>query len=822
MMFTLPQFHTIRYYLLLFLLLSVKHTFAQGPGHVARERTYDVLHYRLSLAIDESTKSISGETAIKLVPLQPALSEIVFDAAELQVERVLLGRESLRYSTNDEKLRLFLKRPTRLIDTMTILVKYSGSPRKGLYFIQPDSGYPDRPWQVWSQGEAEDNHFWFPCYDYPNDFATSEMLVTVNERFMAISNGALVKTMHNKKERTKTYHWRESKPHVSYLISLVVGDYVELKDSWDGIPILYYVYPNQRDLAGYSFSKTPAMMKFLSTKIGFRYPWEKYAQAVVADFIYGGMENVSASTLTDFTIHDERAHLDVSSDGLVAHELAHQWWGDLLTCRDWSHAWLNEGFATYFTNAFHEADSGFHYASYLLLGTQNNILESDTGAARRPTVTDRFTDPAEIFDNRIYGKGACILHMLRFLLGDESFWKAFNHYVTKHAFQNVETNDFKIAIEEATGKNLHWFFKQWVYGAGYPEFIVATQWDSVNRTLGMTVVQEQRLREHAAPDSPDGVFITPVDIEIWSEGKKRTERIVLSKRKEEFHFLQRTRPQCVVFDKGNWILKKVSFHKEVEEWIFQLHHADEIDRVMAARELSNHADQPLVIEELRRALSFDVFWPVRAEAARALGESREPIAASALLEGYRDGHSKVREVVVASLGNFGSTGTEVMSQSFTTDKSDAVAVAALKSLVKADRANAWQYCREALQSRSHHEVIKIAALKAMGDFHDDEALAILKDHTRYGLHRNVRIAAVQSIARGWAGDPAVAEFLIALIDDRSFQMRRAVIDGLGQMEGERVVRALQGKTLEEPDSRMRKAARDAIQKIQQTQKASTH
>lgn len=805
-----------------FLVLFSSPIYAQ-PLHVARERTYDVLHYKLMLSIDEKARMVAGDAAITLVPLRPALHEVVLDAGELRIEKVVLGRESLQFSTSGEQLRIALRRPARFTDTLTIVVRYAASPRKGLYFVQPDSSYPDRPWQVWSQGQAEDNHFWFPCYDYPNDFATSEMIVTVDERFTAISNGTLLKTTHDKKEKKKTYHWRESKPHVSYLISLVVGEYVELRDSWDGIPLVYYVYPHHKDIARYSFSKTPFMVKYFSESIGYRYPWEKYAQTIVADFIYGGMENVSASTLTDFTIHDERAHLDVSSDGLVAHELAHQWWGDLVTCRDWSHAWLNEGFATYYTFAFYEADSGFHHAAYSLLGTQENLVKSDTGSARRPTVTARFFDASDIFDNRIYGKGACILHMLRFVLGDELFRKAIKHYVTKHAFQNTETNDFKIAIEEATGYNLHWFFKQWVYQAGYPEFVVTRYWDSTTQNLRMTVRQEQHFPEYTREDTTGDVFVTPIDLEIWSGGRPRTERITVSKRMEEFTFRQPQRPQCVVFDKGNWILKNVAHQKNAQEWMFQAEKCEGIERVLAVKELRRYSDRSDVISVLRRRLLNDPFWPVRVEAAKALGEVHDSLAALALIKAYQDGHARVREAVISSLSSFPkSIVYETLYRAFASDRSYGVASAAMKSLVKVDSGNAWRHCRDALQRTSHLDVLPIAALAAITDIGDEEAFEVVKSYTRSGLRRNVRVAAVQSLARGWAGQERAADVLIGLLDDQSLHVRRAVIEALGTMKGGQVVRSLQRRVVEEPDSRLRKAARDAIEKIQQTSHVPSH
>lgn len=807
-----------------FLLL---HVFAQPlpqpTEHFGRDRTYDVLHYKLDLRIDEHAKTVVGDVSITLVPLRPELTELILDAADLNISQATLGKSRLKFSVENEQLRLFLDKPVRLTDTLTLTVSYSASPKKGLYFIQPDSAYPNRPWQVWSQGENEDNHFWFPCYDYPNDKAASEMIVTVNDRFTAISNGALIKVTQHPKNHTKTFHWSESKPHVSYLISLIVGEYVELKDSWDGIPISYYVYPEDKDIAKFSFSKTPTMVKVFSEKIGFRYPWEKYAQTVVVDFVYGGMENVSATTLTDYTIHDQRAHLDVSSDGLVAHELAHQWWGDLLTCRDWSQSWLNEGFATYFEHVFQEADSGWDYAAYKILANQNDIVAKDVGSNRRPTVTNRFVASEDIFDNRIYGKGGCVLHMLRFVLGDDLFWKAIRHYVNKHAFQNVETNDFKIAIEEATGYNLHWFFRQWIYQAGYPEFVVTTKWDAEKRSLKMNVKQVQKLEEYVGRDSLGGIFTTPVDVEIWDGGKSRTERIVVSKAEQEFTFSVSEQPQLVLFDKGNWILKKVQFQKSADEWIFQLEHTGGIDRVLAARELKAFVDQPKVIEALHRALLSDNFWPVRVEAVHSLAESKEQSTADLLIDGYRDGHARVRVAVISALGKFlGPHVVAVLRRAFESDVSDSVAGVALRSLASTDSANVRNYCMEGLQRASHHEVIRIAALKLIADFGDEEALKILKDYTRYGVYRDLRIEAVRSLSRVWEIVDSVAEFILAFIDDPSFHVRHAVIEALGRMHSTKAIEPLRRHAFEEPEARLRKAAREAITKIQQSQVSTSH
>ena len=427
--------------------------------HFMREKTYDVLHYRLNIDIDDKAKSCEGEATITFVPLRSQFDVVQFDAAQMTINDVRMNNQRLEYHHQGETLSVNLGKVYGLADTLSVTIRYIlSSPQKGLYFIVPDSGYPKQQRLLWSNGEPEENHSWFPCYDYPNDMATSEMIVTVNEDWTAISNGKLMSVKHDAKRHTRTYDWYEGVPHVSYLISLVAGEYVEVKDSWENVPVSYFVYKHQKNDAKRSFEKTPKAMEFFSSKIGYDYPWEKYSQTVVQDYIWGGEENASATTLTDNTIHDAHAHLDYTSDGLMAHELAHQWWGDLLTTKDWSHTWLNEGFASYFDILFQEYDKGRDVALKSVYDSQRDLVNTDVGNRRKSTVNRWFVNPSEVFNNRIYGKGACVLHMLRFIVGDELFWKAINHYVHKFAHQNVETNDFKVAIEEATGYNLYWFF----------------------------------------------------------------------------------------------------------------------------------------------------------------------------------------------------------------------------------------------------------------------------------------------------------------------------------------------------------------------------
>jgi len=299
--------------------------------HGTRDRTYDVQHMKLDIAFDHAKGLVMGTATTTLTSINDGLARVVLDAVDLSIESVSLavnveveaasreGNRPLTYAVENGQLIIDLDKPYRSGEPITLNVVYHARPRLGLYFVRPDEAYPDKPWQIWSQGEMEENRHWFPCYDSPNDQLTTELIVTVPDSQMAISNGELLEIRRNENEGTATYHWRENIPHVTYLVSVVVGRFVEVRDEWDGVPVLYYVEPRDSNKVERSFARTPDMIDFYSEMIGVRYPYEKYAQTTITDFMWGGMENISATTLKRETLHDERASLDVSSDGLVAH-----------------------------------------------------------------------------------------------------------------------------------------------------------------------------------------------------------------------------------------------------------------------------------------------------------------------------------------------------------------------------------------------------------------------------------------------------------------------------------------------------------------------
>ena len=439
--------------------------YAQDFGR--RERTYDVQHLKIEVRFDEPKKKVIGKVTATISPLRPSFDSFWIDAMEMTIKKVTLQEgKALSFKYDSARLTIQLDKQYAAGNTITYTVEYECIPRKGLYFIQPNESFPSDPMQIWTQGQGEDNRFWIPCYDYPNDKSTTEIIMTVRDSYVTLSNGFLKSVKENTSEKTKTWHWVQDKPHSSYLIMLAAGDYEIYRDTYGKIPVESYHYKTDLpDDVKRTYRTTAEMVKFFSKKIGVEYPWAKYAQISVAYFIYGGMENTTATVMNDQRmVVDARAALDYSPDGLIAHELAHQWWGDYLTYIDWQNAWLNEGFATFFQQVWTQHKWGEDDYRYQRFGAIEGYIHWAKSVGRIPIVTNKPNG-----GQNIYGKGAEVLHMLRTILGEELFWKSIKAYAEKFALKSVETYDFKRTIEDVTGNNLYWFFDQWVHKAGYPE-----------------------------------------------------------------------------------------------------------------------------------------------------------------------------------------------------------------------------------------------------------------------------------------------------------------------------------------------------------------
>lgn len=543
----------------------------EGPARVPPVRTYDVLHYLIRTRFNVPDKTVIGDETITLKPLSEGFTTLALDASDMKIESVVLSGSNtpLQFSQPPDKLLIQLDRPYGPTDSLSLRIQYRAKPRRGLFFVAARQGERVfKPAQIWTQGEPEDNHRWFPCYDYPDDKATTEQYITTGGDEIAISNGSLVETINNP-DGTRTFHWVMRQPHSTYLTSLIVGDYVKLTDAYKNVSLEYYTYRGTEKTALRAFAATPEMMRLFTRLFNYEYPYDKYAQTIVQAFFFGGMENITATTHADSEIlySAGEAGLEATQD-LISHEISHSWFGNLVTCKSWKHLWLNEGFATFMEAVFKEHKHGRD--EYLRLMNENArlYLAEDQSKYRRPIVYDRYRNPSELFDATLYQKGGFIIHMLREVVGDEIFWKAVNRYLNEFKYQSIETSDLQRVFEETSGRRLDWFFDQWVYKAGFPVLRVRYSYNRSSKLLTLIVTQTQ------TPDAlTPAVFRLPVEIEIATARGTRTERVEINARTERFTFKLDGKPRVIRFDKRSSILKKLYFPQASEMAAYQRTHS---------------------------------------------------------------------------------------------------------------------------------------------------------------------------------------------------------------------------------------------------------
>ncbi len=776
------------------------------------DRDVDVRHLRIEVALDFGAGAVDGVCTLTLAALNDGRARVALDAVELQIQAVALaGGTALDYTYDGTRLRFDLGE-RREGDTVDVTVRYRCTPRRGLYFIRPDAAYPQRPLQAWSQGQDEDNRCWFPCFDHPTMKSTSEVIATVPAAMTVLSNGRLVSDEVHGNQRT--VHYRQDVPHSSYLVTLVAGEYRRLDDRAGDVELHYFVTPGREEDAPRTFGNTAKMIELFANKTGREYPWKRYSQITVAEFIFGGMENTSATTLTDQTLHDARAHLDFSSEPLISHELAHQWFGDLLTCRDWSHGWLNEGFATYFEILWKEESAGRDDADYDRLYDMEAYLDEDAHRYRRPIVCNVWHEPIDVFDRHLYEKGGCVLHMLRSELGDARFWKAIRHYVKKHAGGSVETRDLARAVDEATGWNPDRFFEQWVFKAGHPELEIEVGWDDEQKLARVAVAQKQKVEG----DTPLFHFALPVRFVV--AGAPVDVALTVAAEKETFIVPLAAKPSQVVPDPGNNILKTLDEKKADELWIAQLAQAERaIDRVRAARALGK-AGSPTAIAALARSMTSDASWIVRGEAGLALGAIRTDAARDAIAAAVAaEAHPKARRHLVKALGAFrhDERAADAVAPTLHRDASYFVEAESAMSLAKTRSPRAFDALKEAMTRPSYLDVIRSMCLSGMAELRDERGIDVALAAARYGepvVGRRAAIGVLGTLGAEFAQHKRrVRETLVELLDDRDFRARIAAVEALRVLGDPDAIGALKRAEGKDLDGRVRRRAREVARKL---------
>lgn len=776
--------------------------------HYREDRKVDLENVKLYIEPDFENERVKISSELTLKTLVENVSEIKLDAVSFQIKRVTLDKDdNPKYEYDGKKLRIFLKDKIGKFEKIKIGIEYEIKPRKGLYFVKPTDENPKKPKQLWSQGEDEDSRYWYPCIDIPEEKITSEVIVKVPKGFKAISNGYLVSVEDD--ENNSVYHWRMDKPFAPYLLTLVVGEYEEIKEEWDGVTIIHYAPKDRIDDVKESYNETKDILAFFSKSLDLKYPFEKYANVPVEDFIFGGMENITATTLTSTSIYDSIARLDMSAEQLLAHEIAHTWFGDIITCKEWAHIWLNEGFATYFQALYKEYSKGWDEFIYNMLQKSDSYFEESKNY-KRPIVTKVYSNATELFDRHTYEKGSLVLHLLRYELGDENFWKVMRYYVNKHKYSVATTEDFRQAIEEVTGLTFEKFFDQFLYQAGHP--ILKFNWNYENKRLRLIFNQET--------EKP---YEINLDILIKLKDKEIIEKINLRNKTEIFVYNLDEKPQYVDVDPYGWLLLANIIREDELSNLIEIvqNGKTSISKIRAIRALKEKKDER-VVECLTNSLLKENFWAIRAEAAGALATIKIDSSRDALIRALNDPEPKVRKEVAKALGEFKDEKVvENLKKIAKNGQSYGEREQAIISLGKQRKEELIEFIKEFLNYESHADIIRAAALKALGEVKSNSVINTLKEYTKNKYRNQARIAAVESLGKYLKDNPSLFEDYVKFLEDSFFRVRITAIKALEQIADEKCIPYLKKVVEQDLDNRVVRAAKEAIYRINEQIKSKS-
>jgi len=789
----------------------------EEPRRTAGDRPIDIEHIRLDLEVSLEQKMIAGTATIDFTFLRPA-QVVQLDAVGHEVSRVTAGKEGeeLDYITTDTELQIDFGTKQPRGEKRQVVIHYQvRDPQAGMYFFGPSEDEPKVPWMMWTQGEPVANHHWFPCMDHPNERQTTEIVATVPAGFEVLSNGDLLSRTKTKDGEFEKFHYKQDQPHVAYLVTFVVGKFDIGREKWGDVPVLYYVPPDRAQDTQRTFGRTTEMLTFFSERFGIEYPWTKYAQVVVEQFIAGGMENTGATTLYSKVMHDERAMIDSSPDRLIAHELGHQWWGDLVTCKDWSHLWLNEGFATFCELMWAEESEGVDEHDYQLF--RKGIFARGDGPKKRPIVDYHYENPGTMFDARAYPKGGWVLHMLRRKMGDEMFYTGLQKYGNKFRMQTAETSDFRKVLEEHTGRNLERFFYDWTARPGHPVLEVSTSYDPEDKLAKITLKQTQK-------EEP---FHFPFTAEILCKdttGPVTVEKEITEKEVTIYVPLPGA-PELVRIDPQAAVLCELTEKKSQKLWKRQLQEGPTvIERIRAVEhfaESKKDADREL----LKQALENDPFYGVRIEAAAALAKSGGDLSRDALLASLSQENPKVRRACVDALAKFPRDEKVISALGERLSQGDAsyyVEAAFASAFAEVQDEPPVEPLKRLLTQESHGEVIRSAALRGLGYSTDPATLELLLEWTSRSKPRSCRLAAVNGIGTYFsrndvpkAQQEKVLETLTGYLKIDNRYVRRIVIETLGGMgKAALPARGIIATIAEQdPDGRVRSTAKETLPKL---------
>jgi aminopeptidase N len=747
-------------------------------------RRFDLLHQKIEIRFDAPLRELFARVTTRVAITLAPTDTVRLDAEHLLIDRATDARgRALRFTQDTAHVTVRLARRAATGDTVEFALAYHAFPERGLYFV-PRRGV------IWSQGEATETPAWIPTYDAPNDKTTWEFLVTADSGMKVLSNGRLAAVTPVNGGAQRVWHWVQDKPASTYLTSVVVGPFVVLHDEWRGRPVEYWTYPDTVDAAWRAFGETPAMIELFSQVLGVAYPWDKYAQSIVPDFIFGGMENVSATTQTEQALHASADEPDFAGRSLDAHELAHQWFGDLTTSADWADVWLNEGLTTYMESVQEERTRGWDAAEQNWYGQQQLAMQADLHEVRALVWGQyRGSDPNTLFfSGHVYPKGAQLAHQLRRLLGDSLFWAGMHRFLVDNAYRPVTTADYAIAMEQTCRCDLDWFFDQWAYGIGYPQVRFARQWAPALKTLRVTVTQSQPI------DPLHPLFQFPATIRVITRDSVVHREIFVRHQTDTFAIVLPSEPLSFRFDEGGWLLGTVIGDLTAPELAQMAKHDLDIrGRRWALAQLEPATDS--VAAEARRfvALNEHAEW-LRALAVQQLARDSNPASRAVVAAALRDPEPGVRAAAVAALAQLDPVAAGTVADAMVGgDPSNAVRAAALRAIANARGADAVPVL-VAATAPDRPPMLRVTAARLLGATRDPRGEGALERLTDATEQRDFRTGALGTLAETGDSARATAVALRGLDDPDPLYAAAAVriVARVGGTTGKaRLARALQ-------------------------------
>ena len=776
----------------------------------APSRAIDILHLTLDVTPDFRQRTVAGSATWKFKPIAQPLAELQLDAVDLTVSSVTATEKILGYQVTEDKVIVTFAESVPVGKEASVTVRYSAQPEKGLYFRTPELGFKAEDMHLWTQGEAEEARHWYPSYDYPNEKFTTEMICHAPADLVVLSNGRKISSEKDA-DGLVAVRWLQDKPMVNYLVALVVGRLKSIEDQHGNIPLHFWTPATEIEHAANSFEDTKKAMIFFEQEIGVPYPWDKYDQVCIQDYHWGGMENTTLTTLNINTLFPKNFENLRSSQGLVAHELAHQWFGDLLTCKDWSHIWLNEGFATFYDDLYTEHKDGRQEFLYRMHESSKGLLAPT--AINKSIVWRKYSDASEQFDAFAYGKGSWVLNMLRSQLGPELYRQCIKTYVERHKFGSVVTEDLRAVIEELSGRSFDQFFDQWVYHTGTPRVEADYSWDERTKTAKLSIRQTHAVTENVP------LFNFPLPVRFQTKSGLVDRIMQIKDRAEDFAFPLDAAPVGVRLDPEVGVLATINFRPPAPMLAAQLtDKSDTVGRLLAVDQLAERRDHDAIIK-LKNTLNNDPHYGVRQAASRALRAMYTDETFDALVASMKQSDARVRKQVVADVTAFYRPAAFEQARAvLKAEKNPDIISIALSSLAPTGT-NARATLLEYLNGdswRQHLTETALVAMRSQNDpFYVEPVREMLQKRGKALPSRTVAIGldTLASLSRDLVNKEEVRTFIAGHVNDLRQNVKLAAINALGTLRDERALPVLERLATAQKTSPERTAAERAIESI---------